>query len=89
VVQNSHHTNNGPKLMYEYIDPMYSFWECTTEEMEQRAARNDYAEWLLTTKWVRTDEDGNEVTGKRENYNNDQTARLYIKDLKEKIAGLS
>ena len=87
VVQNAHHTFNGPTLMYEYINPLYSFWSCDRSQMNTRANVFDHAKWLLTTKWTRIDADGNEISGARENYHNEVTTRLYIKDLKKQTAG--
>jgi hypothetical protein len=86
VVQNSHHTINGPTLMYEYIDPMHSFWACSEKEKTERS-KLEHAKWLLTTQWERVDENGNVVKGYRRHYHNGQTTRLYIKDLKKQTAG--
>ena len=88
VVQNSHHTLNGPTLMYEYIDPMHSFWACSEKEKTDRSKR-EHAKWLLSTQWERVDENGNVVKGDRSHYHNGQTTTLYIKDLKAATKGLS
>jgi hypothetical protein len=72
--------------MYEYIDPMHSFWACSEKEKTERS-KLEHAKWLLTTQWERVDENGNVVTGYRRHYHNGQTTRLYIKDLKAQTEG--
>lgn len=88
VVQNSHHTINGPKAMYEYIDPIYSFWACSEAEVTARS-KTEHAQYLLKTQWSRVDASGKFVTGNRHHYNNTWTTRLYIKDLKKAVGDLT
>lgn len=84
VVQNSHHTLNGPKRMYEYIDPIISFWARDRKHgIDGECAQTEHGQYLLTTQWTRTDPDGNVVTGERFHYSLEEYVEYYIKDLKE------
>jgi hypothetical protein len=86
LVQNSHHSGNGPKKMYEYIDPIWCFWACSDELKVERQEKLDHCIWLTTTKWTRTDADGNEVTGTRMHYTNSKQDILLIKDIKAQLS---
>lgn len=88
VVQNSHHSINGPTEMYEYIDPIHSFWACSASEVEARSKRQ-HAQYLLNTQWTRFDENGAQVCGDRQHYNNSFTTRLLIKEIKAVHGNLS
>lgn len=80
VVQNAHHTLNGPKRMYEYIDPIISYW--ANIDANVQGYSYDHAVYLRTTKWTRTDENGTTVTGDRTHYSHSYDSVVYIKDLK-------
>ena len=86
VVQNAHHSINGPKLMYEYIDPIYSLWACTDEAMSENVS--DHAEYLKATQWTRIDENGTTVTGRRIHYTNSRVEVILIKDIKAAYGNL-
>jgi hypothetical protein len=79
VVQNAHHTLNGPKSMYERIDPIISYWANTDEALGYSYA---HAQFLKYTRWTRTDANGQTVTGERQHYTHSYNSTLYIKDIK-------
>ena len=86
VVQNAHHTLNGPRKMYEYIDPIISYWANVQSSVDNYTY--DHAVYLRNTKWTRTNEKGETVTGDRTHYSHSYTAVVYIKDLKEAYGNL-
>lgn len=78
ILQAAHHSANGEPLQYQAIDPKICFWAQKTPNIQTSRPCNQY---LLSTKWSRTDAAGNKTEGDRQFIPNDVDACIYFKDI--------